>query len=230
MTARARSGWPDPGRGEIRDETLPRIHAGRPAGPDALQRYQPRHRVARFRGRVPPSGVVAACARRSRTATSRPGQVRLLQRRGRRGGPRALQGRHVFVLYPHQTRYVVPAAAAHLLPDDVTAAGPCSPRTSRPPSTACGTRGRTLAIALPSSAPALSAAWWHGWPRASGLPRAARGRQPARAPTSRARSACPSPRRKPPKPDADLVIHASGAPDGLDLALRLAGVKPPSSN
>ena len=34
-------------------------------------------------------------------------------------GPRELQDRVVFALYPHQTRYVVPAAAVHVLPDGV---------------------------------------------------------------------------------------------------------------
>ena len=36
-------------------------------------------------------------------------------------GPVALRGRRVFCLYPHQTRYVVPAAAVHVLPDNVPA-------------------------------------------------------------------------------------------------------------
>ena len=34
-------------------------------------------------------------------------------------GPAELRGRRVFCLYPHQTRYVVPAGAVHALPDDV---------------------------------------------------------------------------------------------------------------
>jgi NADPH:quinone reductase-like Zn-dependent oxidoreductase len=34
-------------------------------------------------------------------------------------GPAELAGRRVFCLYPHQTRYVVPVAALHALPDDV---------------------------------------------------------------------------------------------------------------
>lgn len=34
-------------------------------------------------------------------------------------GPADLVGRRVFCLYPHQTRYVVPVAALHALPDDV---------------------------------------------------------------------------------------------------------------
>ncbi|HJQ43603.1 MAG TPA: zinc-binding alcohol dehydrogenase [Jatrophihabitantaceae bacterium] len=36
-----------------------------------------------------------------------------------RGGPAALRGRTVFCLYPHQTAYVVPASAVHVLPDDL---------------------------------------------------------------------------------------------------------------
>jgi NADPH:quinone reductase-like Zn-dependent oxidoreductase len=34
-------------------------------------------------------------------------------------GPSELRGRNVFCLYPHQTRYVVPAAAVHALPERV---------------------------------------------------------------------------------------------------------------
>ena len=34
-------------------------------------------------------------------------------------GPDALRGRNVFCLYPHQTRYVVPVEAVHLLPEDL---------------------------------------------------------------------------------------------------------------
>ena len=32
-------------------------------------------------------------------------------------GPETLRGRAVFCLHPHQTRYVVPASAVHVLPD-----------------------------------------------------------------------------------------------------------------
>ena len=37
-------------------------------------------------------------------------------------GPDELAGRTVFVLHPHQTRYIVPASAAHPLPEAVPAA------------------------------------------------------------------------------------------------------------
>ena len=34
-------------------------------------------------------------------------------------GPPELMGRHVFVLHPHQTRFVVPGTAVHVLPGEV---------------------------------------------------------------------------------------------------------------
>jgi hypothetical protein len=40
-------------------------------------------------------------------------------------GPAELVGRNVFCLYPHQTRYVVPAGALHALPDGVPPARAC---------------------------------------------------------------------------------------------------------
>ena len=39
-------------------------------------------------------------------------------------GPHDLRGRTAFALYPHQTRYVVPADAIHLVPDDVQSIAP----------------------------------------------------------------------------------------------------------
>jgi hypothetical protein len=45
-------------------------------------------------------------------------------------GSEALRGRPVFCLFPHQTRYVVPATAVTPLPDGVPAARACSPGPS----------------------------------------------------------------------------------------------------
>ena len=73
-----------------------------------------------FKGRVPRSEHERM--RAPFQAGDFPGarEVRLLQRRRRRARARAsCSGRHVFCLYPHQTRYVVPADAVHVLPDDV---------------------------------------------------------------------------------------------------------------
>ena len=117
-----------------------------------------------------------------------PGEVRLRQRRRRRGraAPRLL-GRPVFCLYPHQTRYVVPArCGASVAGRRAAARAPCWPPTWKPPSTRCGTRRRASAIASPWWAAASSACWWPGWPRGCPgcevrdgrhrMPRAARGR------------------------------------------------------
>ena len=101
-----------PGRGEIRREPLPAPGAG-----DVLVRtlYSGISRGTEtlvFRGEVPASRVCSGCARRSRRATF-PAPVKYgyvnvgVVEDGPPGWPRP----PVFCLYPHQTRYVVPAAA-----------------------------------------------------------------------------------------------------------------------
>jgi threonine dehydrogenase-like Zn-dependent dehydrogenase len=138
-------------------------------------------------------------------------------------GPESLQGREVFVLYPHQTRYVVPAAAAHLLPEGV------------PPGRAVLAANLETAInglwdARPHIGDRITVigagtvgclvAWL-----ATGVPGCTVQLvdvNPARADIARALGvmfAEPSHATA----DADLVVHASGAPDGLALALRVAG-------
>jgi hypothetical protein len=47
-------------------------------------------------------------------------------------GPPALLGRTVFCLHPHQTRFVVPAAAVTPVPDGCRRGGRCWPAPSRP--------------------------------------------------------------------------------------------------
>ena len=74
-----------------------------------------------FRGEVPAASATA-CARRSRRATF-PGPVKygyLNVGVVERGSP-ALQGRTVFTLFPHQSVFVVPAAAVTIVPDGVPA-------------------------------------------------------------------------------------------------------------
>ena len=105
------------GRGEIRPEPLPA-----PSGDDVVVRalYSGVSRGTEslvFQGRVPPTEH--ARMRAPFQAGEFPAPVKYgyasvgeIER-----GPRGLQGRHAFVLYPHQTKYVVPAAAVHVLPD-----------------------------------------------------------------------------------------------------------------
>ncbi len=119
----ARAYWlRGPGEGELRDEPLPRpgpddvlvrtLYSGISRGTEALV----------FRGGVP------ASQHRMMRAPFQDGEfpgpvkygylnVGLVEQ-----GPPALVGRTVFCLYPHQDRYVVPAAAVVAVPDAVPAA------------------------------------------------------------------------------------------------------------
>src|SRR3954468_421455 len=108
-----------PGRGEIRAE--PPVSVG---AEDVLvrARYSGISRGTEalvFQGRVPPSEY--ARMRAPFQAGSFPGPVKygyasvgLFE-----AGPEELRGQHVFVLYPHQTRYVVPAASVFAIPREV---------------------------------------------------------------------------------------------------------------
>src|SRR5262249_7707525 len=116
----ARSFWiAEPNRGEIRAETLPpaatdeavvrALYSGISRGSESLV----------FSGAVPPSEHERMRAPFQAGAFPAPvkygySNVGIVQ-----SAPAALVGRHVFCLYPHQTRYVVPAAALHALPAGV---------------------------------------------------------------------------------------------------------------
>lgn len=98
--------WPTPAEGELLVRTL---FTGISRGTEALV----------FHGRVPAS---------ERDRMRAPHQVGSFPAPVKYGyanvglvenGPRPWLHRHVFVLYPHQTHYAVPASAAHLLPTDV---------------------------------------------------------------------------------------------------------------
>ena len=137
-------------------------------------------------------------------------------------GPAALLGRAVFCLFPHQTRYVVPADAVHVLPDDV------------PPARAVLAANLETAInALWDAAPrvgdriavvgggtvGLLVAWLAG--RLPGCAVEVVDPQPARrAVAGRLGVQFAAPEAA--HDEADLVIHASGQPEGLATALRLA--------
>ena len=112
----------EPGRGQIRPVTLPE------PGPDDVLVRTLRTGVSRgtetlvFGGHVPENQH--ATMRAPFQEGDFPGPVKygylnvgLVER-----GPEALVGRTVFCLYPHQTAYVVPAAAVTVVPDGVPAA------------------------------------------------------------------------------------------------------------
>jgi len=213
----------EPGRGELRAEKLP------PLGPGNVlvcTRYSAISRGTEslvFRGEVPPSEY-----RRMRCpfqAGDFPAPVKygyinvgLVEE-----GPTRLKGRTVFCLYPHQTRYQVPAEAVHPLPDDVPA------------------ERAVLAANMETAVNGL----WDAAPRlgdrvaviGAGTLGCLVARLLVRVPgcevelidinTARAEIAQrlgveyrdPASATR----EADLVVHTSGSPEGLVLALDLAG-------
>ena len=222
-TGEARAFWiAAPGAGEIRPEPL------RPPEPgDAVVRalYSGISRGTEalvFRGEVPASE--AARMRAPFQAGDFPAPVKygytsvgVVET-----GPAALAGRTVFCLHPHQTRYVVPADAVHVLPNDVPAA---------------------RAVLAANMETAINGVW-DGGPRVGDriavigggvvgcLVAWLAGRIPEcrvelvdtnderAAIASRLGVGFATPDRA--TPEADLVFHASGAPEGLATALRLA--------
>ncbi len=108
-----------PGEGEIRPVVLPR-----PASDDVVVRtlYSGVSRGTEtlvFRGGVPESQFTAMRAPFQDGEFPGPVKYGYLNVGVVEHGPPALLGRAVFCLYPHQTRYVVPAAAVTPVPDGV---------------------------------------------------------------------------------------------------------------
>ncbi|MDH4066232.1 MAG: zinc-binding alcohol dehydrogenase [Acidobacteriota bacterium] len=224
MSDTARAFWVvEPGRGEIRDESL---HA--PGSGDILVRTL-FSGVSRGTEALVFDGHVPSSERERMRAPFQSGHFPAPVKYGYASvgmvedGPDALRGRVVFVLYPHQTRYVVPGGAAHVLPDEV------------PPGRA------VLAANLETAVNGLWDARPHVGDRitvvgggvvgclvawlASRIPGCAVELvdvNPARQEIARALGvgyARPAAAAR----EADLVVHASGSPDGLALALGLAG-------
>src|SRR5258707_6310007 len=109
----------EPGCGEIRPMTLPE-----PGRDDVVVRTL-RSAVSRgtetlvFRGGVPPGQYAAMRAPFQEGDFPGPIKYGYLNVGAVEHGPAELRGRTVFCLYPHQTAYVVPAAAVTVVPDGV---------------------------------------------------------------------------------------------------------------
>ena len=97
---------PAPGRGDVLVRT---IRSGVSRGTEALV----------FRGGVPPDQHVRMRAPFQEGEFPGPVKYGYLSVGGVEQGPPDLRGRTVFCLHPHQTAYVVPAAAVAVVPDDV---------------------------------------------------------------------------------------------------------------
>ncbi|NUP14603.1 MAG: zinc-binding alcohol dehydrogenase [Streptomyces sp.] len=122
MNRTARAFWLNsPGDGEIREVTLPAptedevlvraLWSGVSRGTETLV----------FRGGVPASQHAAMRAPFQEGEFPAPVKYGYLSVGEVEEGPAELVGRTVFCLYPHQTRYVVPAAAVTVVPESVPA-------------------------------------------------------------------------------------------------------------
>ncbi len=220
----ARAFWiAAPGCGEIRDEPLPPPSAGDVVVRALFSGVSRGTEALVFQGRVPESERARMRAPFQAGAFPAPvkygyASVGMVER-----GPAELVGRHVFALFPHQTRYIVPAQRVAPLPGNV------------PPSRAVLAANLETAIngvwdARPHVGDRITVigggtvgclvAWIAG--RIAGCEVELIDVNPRRASIAQAlgvRFADPASARE----DADVVIHTSGSPAGLSLALSVAG-------
>jgi threonine dehydrogenase-like Zn-dependent dehydrogenase len=123
MHTDARAFWVvGPGKGEIRAESLRR------AGPDEVVVRTLYSGISRgteslvFKGCVPDSEYQRMRAPFQEGELPWPVKYGYSNVGSVEHGPRELRGRDVFALYPHQSRYVVPADAVYVVPSEVPAA------------------------------------------------------------------------------------------------------------
>lgn len=212
-----------PGHGALRDESLP------PLGRDEVRvrtRYSAVSRGTEalvFNGQVPTSEYQRMRAPFQSGDFPAPLKYGYASVGIVEAGPETLRNRHVFCLYPHQDRYVVPAGAVQPLPDGL------------PPERAVLAANMETALnGVWDAAPSLGD---RVLVIGAGVVGALVAYLCARIPGTRVRLVDIEPRRaelaealgvgfcSPPQApcDNDLVVHASGNPDGLRRALRLAG-------
>jgi len=141
------------------------------------------------------------------------------------GGLDTLKDRIVFVLYPHQTQFVVPATAVHTVPDGVPPArGVLAANLETALNGVWDARphvGDRISV-VGAGAVGCLAAWLAS--RVPGCDVELVDINPSREAVARAlgvRFAEPGSAAN----ERDVVIHASGAPAGLDLALGLAAIE-----
>jgi threonine dehydrogenase-like Zn-dependent dehydrogenase len=212
-----------PGRGEIRSEVIPvpadgdvlirALYSGISRGTEALV----------FNGRVPPSehhrmrapfqaGEFPAPVKYGYASVGRVEQ-----------GPPSLTDQIVFALYPHQTRYVVPAAAVYVVPGNVPperAVLAANLETAINAAWDCQPQIGDRVVVIGGGTVGCLVAWLIG--RMVGCRVQLVDINPHRAEVARALGvsfATPAAVAG----EADVVIHASASREGLELALQVAG-------
>ena len=225
MTAKtARAFWiVAPGIGEIRDEVLAvptsdavvvrADYSGISRGTEALV----------FEGRVPSTEYDRMRAPFQAGAFPAPVKYGYSSVGVVEEGPAPLHGRRVFVLYPHQTRFVVPAAAAFVLPENVP-----SSRAVLAANLETALNGLwdgrvspgDRVVVVGAGTIGCLVAWLAG--RTPGCAVELVDVNPSRGSVAAALGVAFS-TPKPATTDADVVFHCSGSSDGLAGALRVAG-------
>ena len=220
----ARAFWiAEPGHGEIRTELLPAPADGEVLIRTRFSGISRGTEALVFEGRVPVSEYERMRAPFQAGAFPAPVKYGYASVGEVERGPRELIGRQVFALYPHQTRYLVPAASVFLLPDALPSARAVLAANvetainglwdARPHV------GDRIAVIGAGTVGCLIA-WIAG--QIAGCDVELIDINPRRAALADAlgvRFARPEQAAD----DADVVIHASGSPAGLALALRIAG-------
>jgi threonine dehydrogenase-like Zn-dependent dehydrogenase len=122
MPVRARAFWlRSPGNGEIRPVDLPAPGTGEVLVRTLFTGISRGTETLVYSGGVPPSQYAAMRAPFQEGDFPGPVKYGYLNVGVVEDGPPGLAGRTVFCLFPHQTRYVVPASAVHPVPDGVPA-------------------------------------------------------------------------------------------------------------
>jgi 2-desacetyl-2-hydroxyethyl bacteriochlorophyllide A dehydrogenase len=220
----ARAFWiAAPGRGEIRTESL-----APPAADDVVVRTM-FSGVSRgtealvFQGRVPASEYQRMRAPFQAGEFPAPVKYGYASVGCVEHGPPHLVNRKVFTLYPHQTHYVVPARAVHVVPDSVPAArAVLAANLETAVNVLWDARpqvGDRIAIVGGGTVGCL-VAWLAG--RMPGCDVELVDVNPHRASIARALGVRFA-ETDGASENADVVVHASGSPAGLERALRLAG-------
>ena len=226
MTVKARSFWiAEAGRGEIRDEPLTPARPGDVTVRTLWSGISRGTETLVFGGRVPPSEWDRMRAPFQSGDFPAPVKYGYSSVGVVEEGPDELVDRPVFVLHPHQTRYRVPAEAVHLLPKDIPSSR--AVLAANLETAINGVWDAALQVGdrvtvIGGGAVGCLVAWV-----AAGVPGCTVELvdvNPARASIAQAlgaRFATPEQASV----DADVVIHASGVPAGLELALRVAGLE-----
>lgn len=219
----ARALWiVEPGRAELRTESLPEVEGDRVLVESTYSALSRGTESLVFRGGVPPELYA------SMRCPHQAGELSLPVKYGYCSVGRVIAGaaplgQRVFCLHPHQDRYVVPAGALVELPDNVP-----DRRAVLAANMETAVNGLWDAAPLVGSRVAVIGAGAVGLLSASllrrmpGVDLEVVDIAPDKDELCRElglRCVRPSAARG----DCDLVVHASGAPQGLDTALELAG-------